>query len=101
VKFIVDAQLLIALTRFIRNREHVATHVFDIGLAGADDPPIWDRALAEEEVIVSKDVDFAVRRMLSTSGPQIVWLRIGNCSNRALVLVRFCLGRRREAIAGR
>jgi predicted nuclease of predicted toxin-antitoxin system len=85
VKFIVYAQLPIALTRFLRNRGHIATHVFDVGLAGADDSPIWDRAIAETEVIVTKDEPFPIRRILTTAGPQVVWLRIGNCSNRALI----------------
>lgn len=85
MKFLIDAQLPVALARFIRGQGHAAVHVADAGLAGADDPPIWDRAVREVEVIVSKDEDFAVRRTLTTRGPPVVWLRVGNCSNRALL----------------
>jgi predicted nuclease of predicted toxin-antitoxin system len=38
-----------------------------------------------DAVIITKDEDFATRRALSRSGPVIVWVRIGNCSNRALL----------------
>jgi predicted nuclease of predicted toxin-antitoxin system len=33
--------------------------------------------------VVTKDEDFAVRRARA-DGPQILWLRIGNATNRAL-----------------
>jgi len=36
-------------------------------------------------VLLTKDEDFAQRRLLSTNGPAVVWLRVGNCSNRALL----------------
>ena len=34
---------------------------------------------------MTKDEDFAVRHMTETSGPQVVWLRIGNSTNPALL----------------
>lgn len=36
-------------------------------------------------MIVTKDEDFHVRRLLAADGPALVWIRIGNCSNRALL----------------
>jgi predicted nuclease of predicted toxin-antitoxin system len=72
VRFLIDAQRPIALAKFIRGRGHDATHVADLGMAAADDPPIWDRAVREGEVIVTKDEDFALRRLLTTVGPQVV-----------------------------
>ena len=36
------------------------------------------------EVIVTKDEDFPERSLRSPLPPSVVWLRIGNCSNRAL-----------------
>jgi predicted nuclease of predicted toxin-antitoxin system len=86
VKFLIDAQLPIALGRFVRQQGHAAIHVADIGMAADDDGPIWDRAASELEIIITKDEDFALRRILTVAGPpQIVWLRVGNCSNRALM----------------
>jgi len=85
VKFIVDAQLPPALARFIRSTGYECEHVADVGLRDADDSPIWRHADANGRVIIAKDEDFAVRKMLQPSGPAVVWLRVGNCSNRALL----------------
>lgn len=34
---------------------------------------------------MTKDEDFAILAILDATGPQVVWLRIGNCSNRELI----------------
>ena len=80
-----DAQLPPALARWIVSQGHEATHVFDIGLESADDPVIWNRAQREHTVIVSKDEDFVDTWLLSVDPLQLVWIRKGNCSNRALL----------------
>ena len=56
----------------------------DIGMRDAPDTEIWSWALANGAVIVSKDEDFAWRRN-QAHGPQVVWLRIGNTANAALI----------------
>jgi len=35
-------------------------------------------------IIITKDEDFPNRALMETAAPRIVWLRIGNCSRRAL-----------------
>jgi len=50
----------------------------------ADDRAIWNYAEAKGLVLLPKDEDFALRVQQTQSGPVIVWLRIGNSSNRAL-----------------
>jgi len=85
VNFLVDAQLLPALTRWIAGQHHQATHVFDLGFHTADDPAIWERARAEHAVILTKDEDFVDHWLLSAEPVQLVWIRKGNCSNRALL----------------
>jgi predicted nuclease of predicted toxin-antitoxin system len=62
-----------------------AKHAIDIGLASSDDSLIWDYAVSNTAVIVIKDEDFATRIQIYSKGPAVVWLRIGNCSNRALL----------------
>jgi len=59
--------------------------VRELGLREAEDYAIWDYALANQAVIVTKDQDFADRLPASRTAPIIVWLRIGNTSNRALL----------------
>ena len=85
MNFLVDAQLPPALARWITSQGHRATHVFDIGLQTADDPLIWGRARRENTVIISKDEDFVDHWLLSAEPVQLVWIRKGNCSNRALL----------------
>ena len=84
--FLVDAQLPPALVRWLREAGHEATHVEDVGLREADDAPIWTHALATAAVILTKDEDFADRAAREHSAPVIVWLRVGNATNRALLL---------------
>jgi predicted nuclease of predicted toxin-antitoxin system len=85
VNFLVDAQLPPALARWIASQGHQATHVFDIGLQAAADPVIWKRARSGNTVILSKDEDFVDPWLLSDESVQLVWIRKGNCSNRALL----------------
>lgn len=85
MKFLVDAQLPKALSRFLTSIGHDAEHVADVGLLAADDPDIWDYAMQTSAAIVSKDEDFADRIVLDPSGPPIVWVRRGNCSNATLL----------------
>jgi predicted nuclease of predicted toxin-antitoxin system len=85
VNFLVDAQLPPALARWISSQGHHATHIFDIGLQAADDPVIWKRARSDKTVIISKDEDFVDHWLLSAAPVQLVWVRKGNCSNRALL----------------
>ena len=85
MNFLVDAQLPPALARWIADQGHQATHVFDLGFHTADDPAIWERARNERAVIISKDEDFVDHWLLSAAPVQLVWIRKGNCSNRALL----------------
>ncbi len=85
MNFLVDAQLPPALARWITGQGQQAKHVFDLGFHTADDPVIWERARKEQAVIVTKDEDFVDRWLLSDKPVSLVWIRKGNCSNRALI----------------
>lgn len=85
MKFIVDAQLPPALARALRDRGVDAAAVRDIGLREADDRDISKYAVENGAAIISKDEEFAERSLSSASAPIIVWLRIGNTSNRNLL----------------
>ena len=60
---------------------HEAQHLLDIGLLQASDGAIWDYALKNEAVILTKDEDFAIRASVSRQVASVVWVRIGNCPN--------------------
>ena len=79
MRFLVDAQLPPALARWLTGAGHDAQHVADLGLQASPDRVVWDHATAIGAVIVTKDEDFALRRTRVLVGPQVLWLRIGNC----------------------
>ncbi len=84
MNFVIDAQLPPALARWISDRGHHGTHVFDLGLQSVDDPVIWDHARKENAVIISKDEDFVDRSLMGETPVALIWIRKGNCSNKAL-----------------
>jgi predicted nuclease of predicted toxin-antitoxin system len=85
VRFLVDAQLPPKLAHTLVELGHQAEHLEDVGLRHAKDGDIWNYAVSHQAVIVSKDEDFVDRFRRRGNGPVIVWLRIGNSSNRALL----------------
>jgi predicted nuclease of predicted toxin-antitoxin system len=85
VKLLIDAQLPPALEPVLVRLGHDALHVRSVGLRNATDPMVWDYAVREGAAILTKDEDFAARRLRERDGPVIVWLRVGNCSRAALI----------------
>ena len=84
MRFLVDAQLPPALASWLNARGHAAKAVRDINLRNASDSAIWEFAATDGCVVLTKDEDFIERTLRTQVGPQIVWLRIGNCTNRIL-----------------
>ncbi|MFM9903918.1 MAG: DUF5615 family PIN-like protein [Pyrinomonadaceae bacterium] len=84
MNFLVDAQLPPGLAGWLTEKGHTATHVNDIFLTSAEDPEIWDHAVGSDSIIITKDEDFSERLSRATDGPVVVWLRIGNATNRNL-----------------
>jgi predicted nuclease of predicted toxin-antitoxin system len=78
MRFLVDAQLPPALARWLAAEGHEAEHVADRQMATASDAAIWDYALQAAAVIITKDEDFAQRKVLADQGPAVVWIRLPN-----------------------
>jgi predicted nuclease of predicted toxin-antitoxin system len=85
IRFLIDAQLPPLLVRVIVEAGYSAEHVEDAGLRHANDRDIWEYAVRQQAVIVTKDEDFVELFRRQSSGPVIVWLRIGNAANTALL----------------
>jgi predicted nuclease of predicted toxin-antitoxin system len=88
MRFLVDAQLPPALARWLAANGYAAEHVADRQMEAASDSAIWDYALQEAAVIITKDEDFAQRKTLSDTGPAVIWIRLHNTRRREL-LARF------------
>lgn len=54
-------------------------------MQGASDGAIWDHAFAESFIIVTKDEDFAQRKVLAAEGPTVIWIRLPNTRRRDLL----------------
>ncbi|MGH6923725.1 MAG: DUF5615 family PIN-like protein [Propylenella sp.] len=84
MRFIIDAQLPPALAWHLIAAGHEAEHVNEIERGAATDAEIWAYAVEAEAVIVTKDEDFAALARNDPSGAQVIWIRLGNVTNKAL-----------------
>jgi predicted nuclease of predicted toxin-antitoxin system len=85
MRFLVDAHLPPALARWLADGGHEAAHVGDLGMQAASDAAIWTQALASGAAIITKDEDFAQRKVLADGGPVVVWIRLPNTRRRDLL----------------
>jgi predicted nuclease of predicted toxin-antitoxin system len=85
MRFLVDAQLPPALARWLADEGHEAEHVADRQMEAASDAAIWDLALHSASAIITKDEDFAQRKVLADKGPVVIWIRRPNTRRRDLL----------------
>ena len=64
MRFLVDAQLPVALAQWLRERGHPSEHVLEMSLGRSSDSRVWEYAMRSSATIITKDEDFAewVRR---------------------------------------
>ena len=94
-----DNQLPLALARYLAARGLAVEHVRDLGMGSASDVDIADHARRQDLVVISKDEDFVILSNLHGS-PRVIWIRLGNCRNAALLeSMDRCLPRLLECIA--
>ena len=87
--FLVDAQLPVSLAEWFRSKGVEATHVAELGMRYASDWQIWryaEQNAAKGCAIVTKDEDFVFLIDNTAIDRRVVWVRIGNCSNRDLLV---------------
>lgn len=81
--FLVDAQLPPMLCGWLEEQGHEASYVGTVLSGEAPDRTVRDYAVAQGLVLVSKDEDFVTR--YPPGNYALVWLRIGNATNRTLL----------------
>ena len=87
MRFTVDAQLPLTLARWLRGRDIDAVHVLDIERALSSDTDIWDYALKEDRIVISKDEDFFILAKRPKDKGKLLWIRLGNCRTADLLSV--------------
>ena len=94
LRFLVDAQLPPALARKLSVSGHEATHVLDVGLLNASDSRIWDYALANQSIIVTKDEE-AQLSLPNIAENVMHWIRLllyvikMNMTDNILIIIKF------------
>jgi predicted nuclease of predicted toxin-antitoxin system len=88
MKFLVDNQLPVALAGWLLANGEQVDHVLDLDLERAGDSEIWALCIAEDRIVVSKDVDFLLLANRPGDTGRLLWVRMGNCRTSAL-LARF------------
>ena len=84
MRLLVDAQLSPALANWFGEHGVSAKSVRELGLRDSDDGTILNFAVAGDWTVVTKDEDFVSRCIGNPTAPQVVWIRVGNCTNRVL-----------------
>jgi predicted nuclease of predicted toxin-antitoxin system len=84
VRFLIDAQLPPSLARAMNKAGHNAKHVYATGIVSGTDREIWKYAREEKRTIVTKDQDFMALRGRGKGDPAVLWLRMGNITNKRL-----------------
>ncbi len=85
MKLLIDNQLPFHLAAFLRQHGHECTHVCDVGLDEASDLEVWTRACEDGCIVVSKDEDFMALANRPGDNGRLIWVRLGNCRNAALL----------------
>ena len=80
MKLLFDQNLSDKLARRLADLFPDSTHVREVGLKEADDPVVWDHAIQQSFMIVSKDADFHQGSFVYGFPPKVVWVQLGNCS---------------------
>jgi predicted nuclease of predicted toxin-antitoxin system len=87
MNWLVDAHLPPQLCDWLRSKGEDAIHVGELenGVRLPDDV-LWAFARERKGVLVTKDNDFFDRAILSEPPPQVVFITVGNCSNKMLFM---------------
>jgi predicted nuclease of predicted toxin-antitoxin system len=76
MRFLIDNALSPVVAEGLRQADHDAIHVRDLGLAAADDETIFEHADRDQRVIVSADTDFGtILALRNAARPSVILFR--------------------------
>lgn len=84
IRLLLDENLSERLVRTLAARFPDVRHVRTLGLGGATDLHLWDLALQDRCVLVTKDEDFVTLSVVRGAPPKVVWLNVGNAGTGAI-----------------
>jgi predicted nuclease of predicted toxin-antitoxin system len=76
MRFLIDNALSPVVAEGLRQADHDALHVRDLGLAAADDETIFEHADRDQRVILSADTDFGtILALRNAARPSVILFR--------------------------
>lgn len=87
MKLLFDQNLSHRLVGILADVYPDCQHVRNVGLQKAPDTQVWDFARSNGYSIVYKDSDFHQRSLVLGFPPKVVWVRLGNCSTKAVAQI--------------
>jgi predicted nuclease of predicted toxin-antitoxin system len=76
MRFLIDNALSPVVAEGLRQADHDAIHVRDLGLTAADDETIFEHADRDQRVIISADTDFGtILAMRNVARPSVILFR--------------------------
>ena len=84
MKLLFDQNLSYRLVHRLADVYPDCQHVRNVGLKEAPDTEVWEFASDNGYTVVSKDADFHQRSLLLGFPPKVIWVRLGNCSTKAV-----------------
>ena len=85
MKLLFDENLSFRFVQALEPEYPGSAHVRMLGLQGAADDVIWQRARHEGYAIISKDNDFRQLSFLHGGPPKVIWLSVGNVGTEAIL----------------
>jgi predicted nuclease of predicted toxin-antitoxin system len=78
-RFLLDMGVSPKVIEMLRHLGHEAEHVASCGMADADDRQIFDRAVREDQIVITTDLDFGhLAVMRRQPFPGLILLRLDN-----------------------
>lgn len=85
MKLLLDENLSRRLVPFLQSAFPDSSQIALVGLEQASDQAIWQYALENNFVIVTKDADFYDLSIMLGTPPYLIWLQIGNADKAAVL----------------
>ena len=82
MKLLLDQNLSFHLCDKLQNVFPNIKHVKEDSLEKASDDKIWQYALHNSYMIVTKDSDFSEKAIAKGSPPKVIWIKRGNCTTK-------------------
>jgi predicted nuclease of predicted toxin-antitoxin system len=87
MKLLFDHNLSPRLVLILADLYSNSQHVFPLQMDRDDDRLIWDYAVQNDYIIVTRDSDYNDLSLVRGFPPKVIWIRRGNCSTKEIATI--------------